>query len=201
MPIDYKNTAYGQLNRYLISLNNVNYGLFRIMAQERRADDAEDRGEIQISDFARDWFSRKRDAFSEHRNVVIEHFGAGLEQVIEYHKEGYKEATIAFAEEIRSRFPNKKFEDVIQDGEIVDAEVFAAYQAECELEPVDGPDGTKVMPEMPLANKYIAFLEKRGTYRIAESVEHVFNALVSDVDSRGFQNLLTRRNENRNVKI
>ena len=82
MPIDYQNTAYGQLNKYLVALNNVNFGLSRVMAQERRADDAEDRGEIQISDFARDWFSRKRDAFAEHRNVVIEHFGSALEKVV-----------------------------------------------------------------------------------------------------------------------
>ena len=201
MPIDYQNTAYGQLNKYLVALNNVNFGLSRVMAQERRADDAEDRGEIQISDFARDWFSRKRDAFAEHRNVVIEHFGSTLEKVVDYHKTEYFEAAKALAAEIKSRFPNKKFEDVIYDGEIVDVEVFAAYQAECELEPVVGPDGTQVEPEMPLANKYIEFLEKRGTYRIAESVGHVFDTLASDIDSRGFQHLLTRRNESRDVKI
>ena len=201
MPIDYKNTAYGQLNRYLIALNNVNYGLFRVMAQERRADDAEARGEIQLSEFARDWLSRKREAFAEHRNTVIEQFGKGFDQILEHHKNGYLEATQAFASVLKSRFPNKKFEDVVYNGEIVDQEVIDAYQAEGELEPTKQPDGTVVMPETPLINAYAEYLEKRGTYRIAESAEHVFNTLISEIDSRGFQHLFTRRKETKDVKM
>ncbi len=201
MPIDYKNTAYGQLNRYLIALNNVNYGLFRVMAQERRADDAEARGEIQLSEFARDWLSRKREAFAEHRNTVIEQFGKGFDQILEHHKSGYLEATRAFASVLKSRFPNKKFEEVVYDGEIIDHEVIDAYQAEGELKPVQNPEGTVVMPETPLINAYAEYLEKRGTYRIAESAGHVFDTLTTEIDSRGFQHLFTRRNETKDVKM
>lgn len=201
MPIDIKNTAYGQLNDRLIVAYNTNYGVLRVIAQEKKADDAEARGEISISGFASEWFRNKRDAYAEHRAMVLEKYRENLDVIVQHHLDGYKAAKQRFEDELASRFPGRKFEDMVRDSEIIDDEVLQAYQAEAMQEATITENGTVITPETPLGNAYVEYLEKRGTYKIAESVSYVFDNIAEDIDYRGYQHLLTQRNDNANVKI
>ncbi len=200
MPIDVKKTAYWQLNSRLVVANNVNYGLFRVMAQERRADDAEARGEIQVGGYTSEWFRRKRDAFAEHRNIILEKNGQALNYLINGYKQSYEEAEKAFAVELQG-VSTKKFDDIVFDGELIDADVIAEYNRQATQEPIVGEDGVVRQPRSPLVEAFYNYTEKRGTYKIAESVGHVYGNICADIDYRGYQNLLTRKNVTDEVKV